>query len=151
MPSSARGAGTDARATSSATTIDRMLPRAFRDGERRGSVRERIEDDVYADGVALRRELQEKPVVLTFPLPRVTDIGVVGHENHDAAFVVRDRAEVGVGAVRPALPRFAAGPPPGVDVRALRELGQREHRVTDRVPGRHVEDAVAWQYAVNLT
>src|SRR3954471_15813773 len=74
-----------------------------------------VEHDVDADGVAVRRELVEVFLALAFALPRIGDIGVVGHHHHQPALVVGDAAEVHVRAVLAAL-RRAAGLHPETDV-----------------------------------
>ena len=61
-------------------------------------MRERVDDDVDADWVALfDGEFFEVFVVLAFFFPAVGDVGVVGHEDHEAAVVIEDSAEVGFG------------------------------------------------------
>src|SRR4051794_4304786 len=72
------------------------------------SMRHPIEHDVHADSVAVRRELVEILLALALALPCIRDVGVVRHHHHQAPFLVRDAAEVDVGAVRSAF-RGAAG------------------------------------------
>ena len=65
-----------------------------------GSVSHRIDNGVDAERVALGGKLQEVAVVVALALEGVAEVGVVGHQHHDAAAVlVHDGAHVRYGAV----------------------------------------------------
>src|SRR5687767_16039220 len=92
----------------------------------------RVQQHVDGDTVTVHRELPEVFRILALALPRVADVGVVGHEDHGTAPRIRDGASVHGVAVSAAL-RSAAGEE-GTDTGNLRHaLLQIEHHVEDRV------------------
>src|SRR6185436_11023429 len=58
-----------------------------------GSVRQRVEHDVDAQGVAARRKEIEELVVIAFALPAVGDVSVVRDDDHQVARLVPDALE----------------------------------------------------------
>src|SRR5450432_3473192 len=68
-----------------------------------GSMSQRVDHDVDADRVAVRREAVEVFLALALALPGVGDVGVVRHDDHQPTALVGDGAEVGVRAVGAAL------------------------------------------------
>src|SRR5499427_2912660 len=100
-----------------------------------------VDHDVDADGVAVRRELVEVFLALAFALPRVRDVGVVGHHHHQPPFLVGDAAEVHVRAVRSPL-RRAAGLDPETDVRDLLHFLDVVEDVHHRVVRGDVQDRI---------
>src|SRR5438105_11188298 len=85
------------------------------------SVGERVQHDVHADGVAVRREAIEVLLVLPLALPAVGDVGVVRHADHQAPFLVVDAAEVHAGSLRAPL-RDPAPAAPELNRRHLLDL-----------------------------
>src|SRR5688572_7228386 len=115
-------------------------------GERsdtRLSVRHGMQQNVDAEGVAVRRELQEELGVLSLALPRIGHVRVVGHHHHDATVGITNRLEFGERAVLVALPGFeAATAPPEPDVGDLGHFPHSELRVEDGIRQRHVLDRI---------
>src|SRR5262249_20676753 len=105
------------------------------------SVRERVQDDVDTDGVAVRREFVEVFLALALALPGVGNVGVVRHHDHQSAVVVGDPAEVDGRTVTTAL-RCAAGLNPEADVRDLLDRFHVVEHVHDRMVARDVLDRI---------
>src|SRR3954470_513902 len=77
----------------------------------RSSLAQRIQNDVDAEGISVGSEFQKVPGIFSFTLPRVVDIGIVRHEDHQPAGLVADAAAVDVDAVCAVLGCAAAGAP----------------------------------------
>ena len=101
--------------------------------------------------VRLRREPEEVVGLLAFPFPGIGQVGVVHHDDHDPAVVVRDAAHVGRRAVFvPALDGASPRSAPGLDRGHLRNPRHPEHRVPHRMVRRrevHDGELTARQHA----
>ena len=60
-----------------------------------------VQDHVDAERVPVGRKLPEEAGVFPFALPRVGDVGVVGHHDHDPAARIANHPEVRLVAVGP--------------------------------------------------
>src|SRR5689334_18082796 len=87
-PSASTTSLTGASGRVTASSPDRSPERLALDLSLRESMRHSVEHDVDADRVAVRRELVEVFLALAFALPGVGDVGVVRHDDHQAALVV---------------------------------------------------------------
>src|SRR5215216_5366228 len=112
----------------------------------------RVHHDVDADRVAPWREFVEESRVLTFAFPRVGDVGVMRHHDHDVAVLVGNGTEIRRGALAPAFGGGAAVRTPELDRGYLRQLVHLELRAKDWVAQRHVVDRVLrrWEHTTNL-
>src|SRR6476660_2850845 len=59
----------------------------------------RVEQDVDPNRVRIRREPEEVVGLLAFTFPGIGQVGVVHHDDHEPAVVVRDAADIGWRAV----------------------------------------------------
>jgi hypothetical protein len=91
-------------------------------------VTHRVQQHVDAERIAVRRELLEVSRVLTLALPRVLDVGVVGHQDHDSTVVIGNRTHVRYRAVGSLLRRASARAHEEIDARDLWDLGDFELR-----------------------
>src|SRR6266850_8469704 len=101
-------------------------------------MRQRVEHGVDAKRVAVGTEVHEVRRIVALALPRVAEVGVVRHQDDDAALAVGDRARVRHGAVRTAF-RRAARSEEEVNRGNLSDFLHLELRVEDRMFGRQIE------------
>ena len=106
------------------------------------SVRQRVEQHVDPERVAVHGELVEVARVVSFALEGVAEIGVVRDENDQPAVLIGDTTCVRLGAVRAAF-GGVAGAGPIVDRRDLDDAGNLELHVKDRMVLRQVDDRVS--------
>ena len=86
--------------------------------------------------------MQEILVVVPLALERVAEIGVVGHEHHDARAVVEDDPRMRIRAVRAAFRCAPAAAGPEADRRNLRDLDPLvRRRLLKRAKGIELGDA----------
>src|SRR3954471_969795 len=102
---------------------------------------QRVQNDVDAERIAVGSEFEKVPRIFSFTLPRVINIGIVGHEYHQPATLIADAAAMGVDAVRPVL-RCAAAGAPHPDRGNLWNTFNWVLRVKERMIRREIEDRV---------
>src|SRR6266498_1203302 len=76
------------------------------------SVRHSIQDGVDPNCVPSRREAFEVFLALAFALPRVGDVRVVRHHDHESALLIDNAAVIGIRAIRSAFRHTPAAPCP---------------------------------------
>src|SRR5437867_2524268 len=81
------------------------------------SVRQRVKKDIDPDRVSGGGELIEVPVIVAFTFERVTEVGIVRHEDDHASLRIADGACVRQGTIGAALRRAAAAALPEPDRR----------------------------------
>lgn len=71
-------------------------------------MRESVEDNIDPEGIGFRRELEEELIILSLPLPSVSDVCVVCHQHHDSTRLIPNAPEVWHRAFGSPLGRTAA-------------------------------------------
>ena len=74
-------------------------------------VAQRVQNHVDTERVSVGSELEEVPGILSLALPRVVDVRVMRHEDHQPAGLIADSAAVDLDAVVAVLGGAAAGTP----------------------------------------
>ena len=112
---------------------------------------EGVQDYVDPHGVGVGREEEEELVVLSFTLPPVGDVRVVGHHDQKASVLVGDSTEGGCGALRPPFRGVqSAGSIPVLDGGDLGDAVHRVQRVEQDVVLGYRADRVFGEDRVDL-